>query len=73
MLWKLLGSEQKVEAALRQSKGYDISPAVVQMPANMNDQDGEKKLSLWTDYAYVPGPADDADETVFWNEARRKG
>jgi hypothetical protein len=34
MLWKLFGSEQKVQEALEQSIGYDISPAVIKMPAN---------------------------------------
>lgn len=34
MIWKLFGSEEKVQQALEQSIGYDISPKVIQMPAN---------------------------------------
>lgn len=34
MIWKLFGSEQRVQEALDQSVGYDISPKFVQTPAN---------------------------------------
>ena len=34
MLWKLFGSERRVEEALAQSIGYDISPNIVTVPVN---------------------------------------
>ena len=41
MLWKLFGSELRVQEALEKSTGYDISPnVIVQVPANSDIPDG---------------------------------
>src|SRR5579863_5735474 len=41
MFWKLLGSERRVQEALDQSTGYDISPDfVARMPANSDIASG---------------------------------
>lgn len=34
ILWKLFGSHKNVVDALIQSKGYDMAPQVIQLPAN---------------------------------------
>jgi hypothetical protein len=64
MFWKLFGSDRRVEEALEQSVGYDISPneisaGVLQMPAN-SDQ-----LKLMPDP--VPTPY---YFTASWTEAK---
>lgn len=45
MFWKLFGSERKVQEALEQSIGYDISPKTLPMPANSDTAAGARKLS----------------------------
>jgi hypothetical protein len=50
MLWKLFGSEQRVQQALDQSIGYDISPNVIPRlpPANSDAP------TLWNDLFVMP-------------------
>jgi hypothetical protein len=41
MFWKLFGSERRVQEALEQSVGYDISPNVLRFPANVETPPAE--------------------------------
>ena len=53
MLWKIFGSERRVQEALDQSIGYDISPNIlIGTPAN-NDRPASAQpvLDLWREYA----------------------
>lgn len=59
MFWNWFLSDRKVTEALSQSTGYDMSPNVIQAPANTDveekaDENGKPKLTLWTDYTYTP-------------------
>lgn len=50
MLWKLFGSEQRVQEALDQSIGYDISPNVIpRLPPARSDAP-----TLWNDVFIMP-------------------
>lgn len=60
MLWKLFGSERRVQEALEQSVGYDISPNILRAAPANNDRPAAEQpaLDLWRDYAIVvPEPA----------------
>lgn len=63
MLWKLFGSKNAVENALNQSVGYDISPTVVQMPANVDTPKTKAKVKK-------PGERDDLQFIAPWEEKK---
>jgi hypothetical protein len=77
MFWKWFGSDRKVMEALEQSTGYDLSPTIIQAPANTDeapqlDENGKPKLELWTDYTFSQ---DDADIKIaeFWDNVAKNG
>ena len=53
MIWKLFGSEQKVQEALDQSIGYDISPTVIQMAANSDVEPKVDKPSAKPEFYFI--------------------
>jgi hypothetical protein len=61
MFWKLFGSEERVQQAIEQSVGYDISPNILHQPEVVQPAVvvSEGTLDLWKDYAFVmPANAD---------------
>lgn len=50
MLWKLFGSERRVQEALEQSIGYDISPNIIPQLAPANSD----APMLWNDVFVTP-------------------
>jgi hypothetical protein len=57
MLWKLFGSEQRVQQALEQSTGYDISPNILTDEPAAKDATPTEPLRLWHDFYANIGPA----------------
>lgn len=45
MFWKLFGSERRVQEALEQSVGYDISPNILRFPANVEAPQDDRAQS----------------------------
>ena len=71
MFWRWFGSDRKVMEALEQSTGYDMSPTIIQAPANTDeapklDANGKPKLEIWEDYTFTQEEADLKIEE-FWN------
>lgn len=56
MLWKLFGSKRKVEEALAQSVGYDISPNKVVLTAANTDAKPQVDKAASKDELYYTAP-----------------
>ena len=71
MFWRWFGSDRKVMEALEQSTGYDMSPKIIQAPANMDeppkmDANGKPMLEIWEDYTFTQEESDLKIEE-FWS------
>lgn len=59
MFWKWLTSDKRVLEALEQSQGYDMSPVIVQAPANTSEaapaaaETAQEKLALCEEYGFT--------------------
>lgn len=79
MFWRWFVSDRKVlEALAESSETYDISPTVIQAPANMDeekpavDENGKPRLTLWTDFQYSKEEADIKIEEYWASVAANK-
>jgi hypothetical protein len=68
MLWKLFGSEQRVQQALDQSIGYDISPNIIPQLAPANSD----APTLWNDVFIMPANTQAAPRRPNETRERRK-
>jgi hypothetical protein len=69
MLWKLFGSEERVQKALDQSVGYDISPNILRAPEPLQ----QEMLDLWKDFAVLlPANTQDSRHAGDAPRARKK-
>lgn len=50
MFWKLFSSEERVQKALDESVGYDISPNILR--AQKPEPIQQEMLDLWKDFAF---------------------
>lgn len=72
MFWKLFGSEERVQQALEQSVGYDISPNILHQPEVVNPATvNAGTLDLWRDYA-IAMPANTDNQPVNGPRERKK-
>lgn len=54
MFWKFFRSDARVQEALEQSVGYDISPNVLKDgPQAAPAEADQGPLRLWTDYSFI--------------------
>jgi hypothetical protein len=73
MFWKFFSSKQRVEEALDQSVGYDISPNNLTDAPDAAPVAVNAKLDLWRDYAYVmPANTEETRKPSEELRARRK-
>lgn len=68
MLWKLFGSEQRVQEALEQSIGYDISPNIIPRLAHANSD----APVMWNDIFVMPANMQAAPSRRFDETRERK-
>jgi hypothetical protein len=69
MFWKLFSSEERVQQALDQSVGYDISPNILRAPEPVQ----QEMLDLWKDFAFfMPANSQDSRSTEGVLRARKK-
>jgi hypothetical protein len=54
MFWNLFSSERRVQEALDQSVGYDISPNILIHPSAKSRSGQIIQADLWKDYAVMP-------------------
>jgi hypothetical protein len=74
MFWKLFSSERRVQEALDQSVGYDISPNVIKAePVRAERHPDPVMPGFWKDYAFLmPANTSDAPPRFEDNRGRKK-